>query len=88
MSGILHTTSGKSTESSGETLKAGDPPICLILCTEKGEAVAHDALGGMNNKVFASRYKLQLPDPNILAREIEAERRRLEQQLNSKTSGN
>ncbi|MBN1841078.1 MAG: hypothetical protein JW883_02210 [Deltaproteobacteria bacterium] len=37
------------------------------------------ALGGTNNKVFASLYKLQLPDPEILARKIEAERRRLEQ---------
>lgn len=40
-----------------------------------------EALGGLTNKVFASRYKLQLPDPKVLAREIEAERRRLEQRL-------
>jgi len=45
MSEILQTTSGKSPESSGETLKAGNPPIGLILCTEKDEAVAHYALG-------------------------------------------
>ncbi len=62
-----------------ETLKGENPPIGLILCAEKDEAVAHYALGGLNNKVFASRYKLQLPDPDILKREIEAERRRLEQ---------
>jgi len=37
----------------------------------------------MNNKVFAARYKLQLPDPEILARQIEAERRWLEQRRNS-----
>jgi predicted nuclease of restriction endonuclease-like (RecB) superfamily len=69
-----------------ETLKGEEPPIGLILCTEKDEAVAHYALGGMNNKVFASRYKLQLPDPEILAREIEAERRRIEQRLILKAS--
>lgn len=67
-----------------ETLQEENPPVGLILCTEKDEAVAHYALGGLNNKVFASRYKLQLPDPEILAREIEAERRRFEQRWDSK----
>jgi len=65
-----------------ETLKEENPAICLILCTKKDEAVAHYALGGMNNKVFASLYKPQLPDSEILAREIEAERSRLEQRRN------
>lgn len=62
-----------------ETLDDEAPPIGLILCAEKDEAVAHYALGGLSNKVLASRYKLHLPDPEILKREIEAERRRLEQ---------
>jgi predicted nuclease of restriction endonuclease-like (RecB) superfamily len=62
-----------------ETMDQESPPIGLILCAEKDEAVAHYALGGLSNKVFASRYKLQLPDPKVLQREIEAERRRLEQ---------
>ncbi len=31
----------------------------------------------MNNKVFASKYKLKLPDPKVLKREIEQERQRL-----------
>lgn len=62
-----------------ETLEGEAPPVGLILCTEKDEAVAHYALGGLDNKVFAARYKLELPDPEVLTREIEAERRRLEQ---------
>lgn len=61
-----------------ETLEDEAPPIGLILCAEKDEAVVHYALGGLSNRVFASRYKLQLPDPELLRREIEAERRRLE----------
>jgi len=61
-----------------ETFEGEASPIGLILCAEKDEAVAHYALGGLSNQVFASRYKLQLPDPDILKREIEAERRRLE----------
>jgi hypothetical protein len=56
-------------------------PIGLILCSEKDEAVAHYALGRLSNKIFAARYKLQLPDPEILKREIEAERRRLEMRI-------
>jgi len=34
-------------------------------------------LGGMTNKIFASKYKLQLPDPEVLKAEIERERQRL-----------
>jgi len=49
---------------------------------EKDKAMIHYALGGLNNKVFASRYKIQWPDPEILKREIEADRRRFE--LNAK----
>ncbi|MEW6738362.1 MAG: hypothetical protein ACOYU2_02930 [Nitrospirota bacterium] len=30
----------------------------------------------MNNKVFASKYRLKLPDPKVLKREIEHERQR------------
>jgi len=61
-----------------EMFEGEESPIGLILCSEKDEAVAHYALGRLSNKIFASRYKLQLPDPEILKREIEAERRRLE----------
>jgi hypothetical protein len=30
-----------------------NPPIGLILCSERDEAVAHYALGNLNNRVFA-----------------------------------
>jgi predicted nuclease of restriction endonuclease-like (RecB) superfamily len=62
-----------------ETGETEQSPIGLILCTEKDEAAVHYALGGMTNRIFASRYKLQLPDPAMLTREIEAERRRIEE---------
>lgn len=58
-----------------------NPPIGLILCAKHNEAVAHYALGGLSHKVFASRYKLRLPAPDVLRREIHAEQRRLEQRL-------
>ncbi len=68
-----------------ETLEGEAPPIGLILCAEKDDAVAHYALGGLSNTVFASRYKLELPEPDLLEREIEAERQRLE--LRTSASG-
>src|SRR3989304_6379359 len=49
-----------------EVIEGEEPPVGLILCSEKDEAVVHYALGGLNNKVLASRYKLRLPDPAIL----------------------
>ena len=61
-----------------ETAEDEERPVGLILFSEKDEAVAHYALGGLSNKIFASRYKLQLPDPATLIREINAERLRLE----------
>ena len=67
-----------------EMLEGEESPIGLILCSEKDEAVAHYALGKLTNKIFASRYKLHLPDPQILTREVEAERRRLEMRSQNK----
>lgn len=61
-----------------EMLEGEADPVGLILCAEKDEAVAHYALGGLSNQVFASRYELQLPDPALLTREIQTERQRLE----------
>ena len=60
-----------------EVLEDEAPPIGLVLCAEKNETVARFALGGLSNRVFASRYRLQLPAPRELTREVEAERQRL-----------
>ena len=55
-----------------------NPPIGLILCSEKDEVVAHYALGNLKNKVLSSEYKLALPDENQLAEEIARTRKSLE----------
>jgi predicted nuclease of restriction endonuclease-like (RecB) superfamily len=60
-----------------EKLPEENDPVGIILCTDKKKTVVEYALGGMNNKVFASKYKLQLPDPKVLKTEIEHERQRL-----------
>jgi predicted nuclease of restriction endonuclease-like (RecB) superfamily len=55
-----------------------NPPVGLILCSEKNEAVAHYALEGLPRKVLAREYRLALPDEKLLAEEIEQTRERLE----------
>lgn len=48
-----------------------NPPVGLILCAQKDEAVARYALEGLPNKVMASEYRMALPDEKELAAEIE-----------------
>jgi predicted nuclease of restriction endonuclease-like (RecB) superfamily len=59
------------------TLPGENPPIGLILSSEKDEAVAHYALGNLRNKVLSSEYKLALPDEKKLANEIAKTRKSL-----------
>jgi len=51
-----------------------NPPVGLILCAQKDEAVARYALEGLPNKVMASEYRTALPDEKALATEIERTR--------------
>src|SRR5256714_4637544 len=55
-----------------------NPPVGLILCAEKDDAIAKYALEGLPNKVLAREYKLALPDEKRLADEIEKTRDLLE----------
>jgi len=54
-----------------------NPPVGIILCAGHNDTVVHYALGGLRNKVLASRYKLQLPDENKLRDEF----RRVQKEL-------
>jgi len=55
-----------------------NPPVGLILCAQKDEAVARYALEGLPNKVMASEYRTALPDEKELAAEIERTQAMLE----------
>jgi hypothetical protein len=59
-----------------EKLPEENAPIGIILCTDKKKTVVEYAFGGMSNKIFASKYKLQLPNPEVLKAEIDYERQR------------
>jgi predicted nuclease of restriction endonuclease-like (RecB) superfamily len=55
-----------------------NPPVGLVLCSEHDDAVAHYSLGNLRNKIMAAQYKLNLPDPRLLEKEIAKTRRLLE----------
>jgi predicted nuclease of restriction endonuclease-like (RecB) superfamily len=54
-----------------------NPPVGLILCSEKDAAVAHYALGNLSNQVLAREYQLNLPKKARLAAQIDKARRLL-----------
>ena len=45
-------------------------PIGIILCLEKDKVFVDYVLGGLSNKIFASKYRLNLPTQKELAEEI------------------
>jgi predicted nuclease of restriction endonuclease-like (RecB) superfamily len=55
-----------------------NPPIGIVLCTDKSEAVVRYALPEGNTQIFASRYKLHLPTEEELAAELQRERLQIE----------
>jgi hypothetical protein len=55
-----------------------NPPVGLILCAQKNEALAHYALEGLPNKVMATEYKTALPKEKLIAEELDRTRRLLE----------
>lgn len=49
-----------------------NPPIGIILCTDKDRITAEYALGGLSNNIFASRYVLYMPNKEQLIAQVEA----------------
>ena len=55
-----------------------NPPVGLILCSEKDEALAQYALEGLSNNVMAAEYRTALPDETVLATELDRTRQEME----------
>ena len=53
--------------------KDDNPTLGLILCTDKNDAVIRYVLGKGQDKIFASRYRLELPSEAELAAEMRRE---------------
>lgn len=55
-----------------EEMTEGDnDPIGIILGAEKDQVLVEYALGGVSNKLFASKYRLELPDKKLLKKAVE-----------------
>ena len=54
-----------------EMIRSDNPPIGIILCSQKDNALVHYATGGLSQEIFVSKYKLQLPSEEELKKLIE-----------------
>jgi predicted nuclease of restriction endonuclease-like (RecB) superfamily len=61
-----------------EMADGDQPPVGILLCTGKNHALVEYALAGMDNRLFVSKYQLQLPKADELQRYIEEQHRLLE----------
>lgn len=61
-------------------IEGDNPPIGILLCTDRDHALVEYALAGMDNALFVSRYQLELPSKEELAAQIEQERSRIERE--------
>jgi predicted nuclease of restriction endonuclease-like (RecB) superfamily len=70
------------------TLEGENPPVGLILCADKGHAMARYALEGLPNKIMAANYKTVLPDAQLLQQELEKTRLMLESRSTAREKEN
>ena len=49
-----------------EMAERDNPPVGILLCTDKGSEMVEYALSGMDNQLFVSTYMLHLPDKKKL----------------------
>ena len=61
-----------------------NPPVGLILCSQRDEAMARYALDGLPNKILATEYRTVLPNEKLIAEEIDKTRRQLERRQRSR----
>jgi predicted nuclease of restriction endonuclease-like (RecB) superfamily len=54
------------------------PPVGLLLCTGKDHAFVEYALAAMDNRLFVSKYQLELPGKDELVRFLKNKRRELD----------
>lgn len=54
-----------------ERAEGDNPPIGILLCTEKNHALVEYALAGMDNQLFVSKYQLALPQKEEIRRFVE-----------------
>lgn len=61
-----------------------NPPIGIILCSQKNEAIVKYSVLNDGKQIFASKYKLELPTAEELQKELETERKKIEDMTKQK----
>ncbi len=56
-----------------EQTESDNPPVGILLCTNKNDALVKYAVAGMDNQLFVSRYQVALPDKDQIASFIESQ---------------
>ncbi len=57
------------------TAKGDNPPVGILLCTDKDHTLVEYALAGIHNRLFVSKYQLKLPKKEEIRRFLEKEMR-------------
>ena len=52
-------------------LEGDNPPVGILLCTDRNQALVEYALAGMDNNLFISKYLLELPKKEEMQRFVE-----------------
>jgi len=55
-----------------------NPPVGILLCTQKDQALVEYALAGMDNKLFVSKYQLELPSKEEIQHFLEEKMREVD----------
>lgn len=61
-----------------EMTEGDTPPVGILLCTGKNHALVEYALAGMDNRLFVSKYQLELPKAEELQKYLDDQKRLLE----------
>jgi len=67
-----------------EMAEGDNPPLGILLCTQKNHALVKYALAGIGNRLFVSRYQLELPKKEEIERFLEAELKEQEELVSGK----
>lgn len=68
------------------TFEGESDPIGIILCSDKDDAVVKYATGGINAKVFASKYLTELPNEDALRAELITTQETIARKLEERSS--
>lgn len=55
-----------------------NPPVGILLCTDKNHALVEYALAGMDSQLFVSRYQLELPNKEEMQRFMDEQLKQVE----------